>query len=85
MQEGEFQYLDAALYYAGQVARADQPGKLSNPLLFAAQYLLASGPAVRNPQGLDQDRVSEMITPSRKPCRPGSLTGIPCGWACPLS
>ena len=61
MQEGEFQYLDAALYYAGQVAGADQEGELSNPLLFAAQYLLASGPAVRNSEGLDQDRVNEMI------------------------
>jgi tetratricopeptide (TPR) repeat protein len=61
MQEGEFQYLDAALYYAGQIAQADQEGELSNPLLFAAQYLLASGPAVRNREGLDQDRVNEMI------------------------
>ena len=60
-QEGDFQYLDAALYYAGQVVRADQEGELSNPLLFAAQYLLAAGPAVRSPEGLDQDRVNEMI------------------------
>ena len=60
-QEGELQYLDAALYYAGQVARADQEGELSSPLLFAAQYLLAFGPAVRHPEGLDQDRVNEMI------------------------
>jgi tetratricopeptide (TPR) repeat protein len=60
-QEGDFQYLDAALYYAGQIAQTDQEGKLSDPLLFAAQYLLASGPAVRNPEALDQDRVNEMI------------------------
>ena len=69
MQEGELQYLDAALYYAGQVAGVDQEGELSNPLLFAAQYLLALGPAVRNPEGLDQDRVNEMIA------RLGALQG----------
>ena len=60
-QEGELQYLDAALYYAGQVAQADQGGQLSNPLLFAAEYLLAFGAAVRNPDGLNRDRVNEMI------------------------
>ena len=58
-QEGEFQYLDAAIYYAGELARARDGDESGDPLLFTAQYLLAVGPALRNPDGLG--RVNELL------------------------
>ncbi len=60
-QDGEFQYLDAAIYYAGEMVQAAGGGEISNPFLHAAEYLLVAGPAVRNPEQLDPDRLNETI------------------------
>jgi hypothetical protein len=59
-QDGELQYLDAAIYYAGQMVRAAADDEIGEVEL-VAHYLLACAPAARNPGQMDQRRVDEMI------------------------
>jgi tetratricopeptide (TPR) repeat protein len=60
-QDGEFQNLDAAIYYASQLVRAMEGDEISDPLLLTAQYLLAVGPTIRSPERLDRRRLDEMV------------------------
>jgi tetratricopeptide (TPR) repeat protein len=60
-QDGEFQNLDAAIYYAGELVRALEGDEISDPLLLPVQYLLAVGPTVRSPGRLDRGQLDEMV------------------------
>lgn len=60
-QGGELEYLDAAIFYADEMVRAMEGDEISNPLQLTAQYLLISGPVVRNPERLDRDRLDKMV------------------------
>jgi len=59
---GSLEYLDAALYYAQETAQAAQNAESNDPFLLTAEYLLAAGPAMRDPDGLDRDRLEQVIS-----------------------
>lgn len=59
-QEGELQYLDAANHYGREIVQTAGGDDASNFLLHTAQTLLAAGPAVRNPDQVDDARLRDM-------------------------
>jgi CHAT domain len=60
-ETGELEYTDAAIYYAGQLAKMTQAEPASDPALASWQYLLVAGPLLRHPERLDRDRLDKVI------------------------
>ncbi len=60
LQEGELQYLDAAMYYGREMVRMAGEDAADDPLLLNVRAMLAAGPAIRNPEQVDDARLREM-------------------------
>ena len=61
MQDGELQYLDAAMHYAREMVQAADGTAIPEPFLRTAEYLLAAGPLARKASRLDPDQLDETI------------------------